>query len=292
MTERLDWTEHGRDWPNRDASRFVTAGSIRWHVQVLGSGPVVLMLHGTGSSTHSWRRLAPLLAKNFTVVAPDLPGHAFTGTPGALGLTLPGMAGLVTELINKLGHSPEIAVGHSAGAAVLLRMCLDGAISPRRIVSINGALMPMGGFAGSIFSPLAKMLVLNPFAPRLFAWRAQSREAVRRLLEGTGSKVDDVDLDYYARLFRCISHVAGTLTMMAGWDLEPLQRDMGDLMAPLLLLAATNDKAIPPEDAEAVRRKVATADVRRLEGLGHLAHEENPELLAEILSQAPASTNR
>ena len=68
----------GRDWPNRAASRTVRAAGLNWHVQVMGSGPVLLLAHGTGAATHSWRGLAPLLAQHFTVVAPDLPGHGYT----------------------------------------------------------------------------------------------------------------------------------------------------------------------------------------------------------------------
>jgi magnesium chelatase accessory protein len=69
------------DWPHRTASRFVSAGGIEWHVQVMGKGPCALLLHGTGASTHSFRDLAPALAPDFSVIAVDLPGHGFTGTP-------------------------------------------------------------------------------------------------------------------------------------------------------------------------------------------------------------------
>ena len=54
---------------------------LRWHVQMMGTGPQVLLLHGAGAATHSWRDVAPLLARDFTVIAPDLPGHGFTDTP-------------------------------------------------------------------------------------------------------------------------------------------------------------------------------------------------------------------
>ena len=58
----LDWATDGADWPNREASRFVEAAGLRWHVQVMGAGPVLLLLHGTGASTHSWRDVMPKLA--------------------------------------------------------------------------------------------------------------------------------------------------------------------------------------------------------------------------------------
>ena len=85
------WQRDGGDWPNREASRFVRAAGLLWHVQVMGQGPVLLLLHGTGAATHSWRAMLPLLARHFTVVAPDLPGHGFTDAPATARLSLPGM---------------------------------------------------------------------------------------------------------------------------------------------------------------------------------------------------------
>ena len=60
---RLDWERDGRDWPNRAASRFVRAGGLDWHVQTMGQGPTVWLIHGTGAATHSWRDILPLLAQ-------------------------------------------------------------------------------------------------------------------------------------------------------------------------------------------------------------------------------------
>ena len=96
VEERLNWDIDGRDWPNRAASRFITAGGLRWHVQQFDhadpGAPWLVLLHGTGSSTHSWRDVAPLLAQQYSVLALDLPGHAFTSMPRAAEQSLPGMA--------------------------------------------------------------------------------------------------------------------------------------------------------------------------------------------------------
>ena len=67
----------------------------------------MLLLHGTGAATHSWRGLAPLLATHFTLIAPDLPGHGFTQTPSDPGLSLPGMARLVAALLAELASRPK-----------------------------------------------------------------------------------------------------------------------------------------------------------------------------------------
>lgn len=281
---RLSWSFEGADWPNRQHSSFVKAGGVNWHVQRLGSGPRLLLLHGTGASAHSFRDLAPLLAADFDVLMPDLPGHGFTSTPSSAGLSLPGMARLVGALATEAGFDPEIAVGHSAGAAILIEMTLAGLIRPRVILSINGALLPIRG--ASIFSPLAKLLFINPLVPRLFAWRALSHDATRRVLEGTGSRIDRRGLELYQRLFRSPAHVAGTLGMMANWDLHALQRRMRALTVPLLLAAAPNDRTIPPADAKTVAARVPSARLVPLSGGGHLAHEERPEECAALIRQA------
>ncbi len=286
MTQKPDWGREGRDWPNRGASRFVQAAGLRWHVQVMGQGPTLLLLHGAGAATHSWRDLAPQLARDFTVVAPDLPGHGFTDTPPAGGLSLTGMAGAVGQLLDALQMRPTLAVGHSAGAAVAVRMRLDGRFGDGGVVSINGALRPFPGAAGHIFPVMAKLLFLNPLAIQAFAWRARRPGAVAQLIESTGSRIDAAGLDLYGRLLGTTGHIAGALGMMANWDLEPLVASLPALPGPLTLIAADRDRAVPPSVARTVHGMVPQSRLTILAGLGHLAHEEDPARAAEIVRQA------
>ena len=286
MSAKPSWSVDGADWPNRETSRFVDAAGYRWHVQIMGQGPVALLAHGTGAATHSWRDLAPLLARDMTVVAPDLPGHGFTETPASHRLSLPGMAQDLSALCKQLGIRPEIAVGHSAGAAILTRMTIDAMIAPKLIVSLNGAYLPFGGLAAQFFSPLAKAMTLNPFLPRLFAWRGRDPAAVHRLIKGTGSTIDGQGERLYGRLVGSPGHVAAALGMMANWDLHPLLRDLPKLKADLLLIAASHDRAIPPDVARRVRDCVSQAKVEMLQGLGHLAHEERPDTIAALILAA------
>lgn len=281
----LVWSKDGADWPNRDFSSFVEAAGIRWHVQRIGEGAPLLLVHGTGAATHSWRGLLPLLAKHFSVVALDLPGHGFTQSPPGHRLSLPGMSTDVGALLRKLEVRPEIAVGHSAGAAILARMCLAGRIAPRLLVALNGAFMPFGGVAAHLFSPLAKMLVLNPLVPRVFAWQASHAGAVERLIANTGSRIDEEGVALYRKLVRNPVHVAAALRMMANWKLEPLLHDLPRLSPALVLMTAANDRSISPIVAQQVREILPNAMIERLPALGHLAHEEQPQLVAHLIEK-------
>lgn len=287
MTARPDWQIEGRDWPNRAASRFVTVGDLDWHVQDMGperpDAPTILLLHGAGAATHSWRGLMPLLAGRFRVVAPDLPGHGFTGTPPGNGLSLPAMSRRTGALLEAIDACPDIVVGHSAGAAIALRMSLDGRLGPAPVVSVNGALQPFAGAVAPLFQGLALGLFANPLAVRLFAAGAGDKGRVARMLAGTGSRIDEAGVELYRRLLRKPSHVAGTLGMMASWDLRSLRRDFARLKAPLVLVVGSRDQAVPPSVAAGVMPLVAGAETATLDGLGHLAHEERPDLVADII---------
>ena len=292
MSDRPDWDREGRDWPNRTASRFVEAGALRWHVQVMGSGPVLLLVHGTGAATHSWRGLAPLLAQHFTVLAPDLPGHGFTAMPPPHRQSLPEMGRSLQALLTTLNLTPTIAIGHSAGAAILARMALDGRIAPNLLLSLNGALLPLQGWPALLFSPAAKLVASCPLAPRLFALTARDRGAVERLIRDTGSTIDAEGIRLYATLFRNPGHIAGTLGMMAQWQLDSFAHDLPRLKTPLTLVAASNDRTIAPATAQKVRDRLPTAQLIRLPGLGHLAHEERPdEIAALVLREAHTILN-
>ncbi len=286
MAEGIAWERDGRDWPNAAASRFVEAGGVRWHVQCAGDPklPCVLLLHGTGASTHSWRDLLPALAVHAHVIAPDLPGHGFSGWPAEReSFTLPGMAQAVGALLRALLVKPQCIAGHSAGGAVAVQMSLDRRASPQLIVGLNAALVPLPGVPGAVFSPMARTLVLNPLVPRLFAWTAAWPGLLERLLDGTGSSIDARGRELYGRLVRSPSHVAAALAMMAGWDLAALARRLPELRTPLHLIVGERDRTLPPDLAWQAAGRVPGTRVTTLSGLGHLAHEEQPRRVAALI---------
>jgi magnesium chelatase accessory protein len=283
MPRRLLWDTDGHDWPHRAFSRFVVAGGLRWHVQVMGQGPTLLLVHGTGAASHSWRDLMPTLARRFTVLVPDLPGHGFSDPLPSRRLSLPGMADALAQLTKALDLAPAMAVGHSAGAAILARMCLDGLIAPRALLSLNGALLPPAGWPGLVFLPAARLLALNPLLPQLFSWRAGDPAAVARLIDSTGSRLDATGAALYRKLIASPAHVAGTLAMMARWDLRPLLADLPRLALPLTLVVGEGDRTLSPRESLLVAHRVPGAVVERLPRLGHLAHEEAPEQVAALI---------
>ena len=306
MSQRLQWASDGARWPHRAHSRFVQAAGLSWHVQQFDapqpSAPTALLLHGTGASTHSWRTLAPLLMPHFNVLSLDLPGHAFTDMPSeganAASMSLPGMAQAIGQLLAILGVTPALMVGHSAGAAIAVRMALDAIVSPQRIISINGALQPLGGLAGQVFSPVAKLMSALPFVPSLFSWQAAQPSVLQRLIDSTGSTLDAEGMALYGLLVSNPGHAAGALGMMAHWDLPQLAADIPRLKIPISLIVGSNDHTVPPRQASRLVALWPTSsaspppELTVLPGLGHLAHEERADLVAQIVLQQWAGSGK
>jgi magnesium chelatase accessory protein len=293
LSQRLDWETDGRDWPNRAHSHFVKAAGLTWHVQEFGSTasnkPKILLLHGTGSSSHSWRDVTPLLALRYQVVAIDLPGHAFTSMPPAVEQSLSGMSRNVAELLRVMSFTPTLVIGHSAGAAVAARMVLDGAVAPVAVVSLNGAFLGFGGLAGQLFSPIARLLSAGSFAARFFAWQATDYSVVEKLVRGTGSVLDPLGMKLYAQLVRNPIHVSAALAMMANWNLDALERDIPQLTLPVWLVSAENDLTVPPSQATQVARLLPNARQVVWPMLGHLAHEESPMQCVRLIDEVMQS---
>ena len=254
--------------------------------------PLALLLHGTGASAESWSALGPRLARRWRVVAPDLPGHAQSAVEHGRELSLPFMARALAGLAADHGWRPQWLVGHSAGAAIALQTVLDGAFAPQGVIALNGALLPLDGPVGRWFSPLARALALQPLVPHLFSWHAHVPGVVERLLYGTGSRLPPSAVQRYRRLVTDPGHAGGALRMMAAWDLGTLETALPSLRVPLHLVVGEADRMLPPAHAERVRGALRSAQVHRLPGLGHLAHEEDAEAVAALIERlaGPAAT--
>jgi magnesium chelatase accessory protein len=280
------------DEDNTVRSTRVRTSGVDWHVCEAGQGPVMLLLHGTGSSVHSWRELMPMLATTWHAVAVDLPGHGRSELLDERALSLEGMTDQLGELMAQRNLKPSVVVGHSAGAALAVKGALTGALTCDQIVSINGAFVPFGGTAGALFAPLARALATSGWVTGLIAKRGRDPRNVERLLASTGSQIDETYMDGYRKLFGSPSHVAATLGMMANWDLWGLQRELPLLEVPVELLVAERDMTVPPPQAHDTQARMADARITPLGPLGHLAHEENASRVHEAIAACVANGAR
>ena len=278
----MDWARDHSDWPLADRSRTIDVKPHKWHVQEMGEGPTALLLHGAGGSTHSWAGLLPVLSRNYHAVAVDLPGQGFTRAGTKLRLGLPKMSMDLNALLDDQGWQPELIIGHSAGGALALHLA-ESLDHPTRVIGINAALEPFEGPAAWLFPMMAKMLAINPFTSVAFTDGVSAMARARGLLRTTGSNIPDESLRCYARLFSDRGHVDSTLQMMAQWDVDKFAARIKRVETPILLIAGSNDLTVSPDVSRRTAAAMINATFVELEGLGHLAHEEDPDLVAQTI---------
>ena len=269
------------DWPLREHSEFVHCEGTRWHVQRVGSGPVVLLLHGTGSSTHSMAGIAECLSAQFTCVLVDLPGQGFTPPIEEREHLLSAMARSICTLCKQLGLLPDYIIGHSAGAAVAIRMCLDTDVRPRGLLSINGALLPFGAFIEPLMLKAARALSRSSRVAHFLARRGTGESDVRRALRDTGATISEPMIQRYTTLISQPEHIEGTLRMMGGWELGQLARDLPKLQTPIHLIGCAKDHIVPAIRAHRATRDIPNATAVTMEDAGHLVHEADPDRVAQ-----------
>lgn len=279
------------DWPDVSSSETHVVNGICWHIQRLGKprgeAPALLLVHGTGGSTHSWAGVTTPLAAHFHILNVDLPGHGFTHVPPEVErarnpFTLPGMARELRTLLSHLDEQPDVVVGHSAGVPVLLRMTLDGAIAPRHILGCCPALVPPPDWYVALLAPLLGLVVESDALAGSAARLAAATSIIGRMLQSTGSRLTAEQLARYQQLCSRPAHVHAAMTMMSRWDLPALFRDIGVLRVPVQLIAARNDRWIPLTSLRRAVERIPGVELVVEEG-GHLLPEERPEVVIRLL---------
>lgn len=112
----------------QDSSRFVTVDGVRIHYHELGEGPVLVLLHGSGPGASGWsnyNRNAEVLARDFRVIIPDLPGFGQSDMK-PVDAPIPGWwAATMAGFLDALGIAKAHFVGNSMGGMVTLKLALE-----------------------------------------------------------------------------------------------------------------------------------------------------------------------
>ena len=124
-------------------SRFAVVNGVRLHYLVAGKGDPVLLLHGYAENSHMWRPLMGQLAKNHTLIAPDLRGFGQSSKP-MTGYDKKTMAQDIHALALSLGYHREIVVGHDIGLMVAYAYAAQYPNEVDRIVLMDAFLPGVG----------------------------------------------------------------------------------------------------------------------------------------------------
>lgn len=275
--------------------RFLEIDGTRTYVQEAGpsDGPAVVLVHGFGGSTYSWRFTRATLAEaGYHVIALDLRGFGLASKAWDGDESHPAQARLVLGVMDTLGVQQAVLVGHSMGGNVVAQAAVAAPDRVTALVLVDAAVVSSDLPGGNMASPAAAILQFPPV-------RQIARFAVRLGLNA-GTLEQMLRSAYADPAFPTAEDVAayGEAQRLADWDLALLAviRDASgnELPAPVASLGGTRpvlvawgerDPWIPIATGEALRNAIPGAQWLVVPGAGHLPMEEGragfePGLLA------------
>lgn len=272
------------DWPNRQISRSVQVAGLTWHVQISGKGPLILLLHGTGSSTHSWAELTPLLNQEAQILNVDLPGHAFTQGASVESLKLEEIASNLIALIEELKLPwPTMVVGHSAGAPLALAFAVQAKIKPRVIIGFNPSLIPPPPSYTQFFGPMLGPVTKSATLASILAKIAPLSGMTDRLLDSTNTNLPETNRNYYRRLFTSPEHVRGAMNFMASANINQVLSASSSLPSKLIWVIGESDQWVPELGLQKIiRQYFPKSTVMHWQG-GHIMHEVETAKSADLI---------
>jgi pimeloyl-ACP methyl ester carboxylesterase len=254
-------------------SDYLDVAGIRLHVVDSGprDGTAIILLHGFGSSLHTWESWAEALSKNYRVIRYDLPGSGLTG-PDPIGVysQARGME-VLAALLDKLSIKQAVLVGNSMGGRLAWNFAAQ---YPQRVTKL--VLISPDGFASPGFeygkAPAVPAIVkLMKYALPKSMLRANLAPAYADPARLTAATVDR----YYDMMLA--PGVRGaTIARMEQTRLEPPEPLLRRIESPTLLLWGEKDAMIPLSNSSDYLKSLAHAKLVTLPDLGHVPQEEAP----------------
>jgi pimeloyl-ACP methyl ester carboxylesterase len=262
---------------------------------VAGQGPALLLLHGIGDNSDTWQSLIPNLARDHTVIAPDLLGHGRSDKPRA-DYSVAAYANGMRDLLSVLGIERATIVGHSLGGGVAMQFAYQYPERCERLV-----LVATGGVGREVnpmlrIASMANADFLLPLL-RIPGSRTVGGAALRLLhCLGTDLGHDEPDLraifdalpDYAAR--RAFVRTLRAVVDWRGQHITMLDRCYLARGMPTLLMWGTRDAIVPFSHAQIAHEAMPGSQLEVFEGAGHFPHHDDPVRFLAVVREFLATT--
>lgn len=258
--------------------RYVTAGGTRIRFLDTGNGPVVVLLHGLAGSIYSWRyNIVPLAQAGFRVIAYDNLGFGFSDMPPQ-GYSNAEYVQVLFGLLDSLGVSDAVLVGHSMGGAVAADAALARPERVRALVLVDAAGL---GAHWPFMLRVAHWPIVAPLFERL---RGRSATAtILNAMYADPSRVTEQDVDQYYASVALPDFGRSLRGVLREFRFDDLQGRLGGIMAPTLVMWGLQDRLIPPLVGEAMVSRLPHGALARFPAAGHALPEESHAAFNRVL---------
>jgi len=258
--------------------RFIEINGANTHFTRQGVGEELLLIHGFGSSTYTWRSVVDSLAKDFEVDAIDLPGfglsQALNATP-----TVEAYVDFLNDFMQTLCIDDAVFMGNSFGGEISWRFALKYPERVRALVLVDAAGYP--NESPAIFKLLRMPLLGEMIAGVNAKWIV--RKNLQQVFVDDALVTDAVVANYYYRLLKKSNRE--TVLARARMKQDTLYKTLPQIRQPTLIIWGENDSWIPVEFARRFAADIPQAQLAILPNCGHVPQEEKPEAVARLVRE-------
>jgi pimeloyl-ACP methyl ester carboxylesterase len=260
-----------------------------------GSGPVLLLVHGMGGDFENWREVVGPLARRYTVIAPDLPGHG-ASAPSNGDYSVGALAVGLRDLLLALGHERATLVGHSLGGGIAMQLAYQFPELAERLVLVSS-----GGLG-----PQVSLVLRAAALPGAELWIAVSAQTATWVGPAVGWGLAAARLRpnpaivEVARGYASLSHpgrrAAFLATLRSVINVGGQRIDASDLLyltadLPTLIVWGARDPIIPVSHGERAHAAIVGSRLEVFDGVGHIPQLEAPARFVAVLEQFLEQTN-
>lgn len=276
----LTWDSYMGTTSNPDGHYTLSYTSV-------GDGQPILLIHGFGATSYSWRHVVPALSAKYRVLAVDLKGSGKSPKPQDERYSLYDHADEVYNFIHEHHLTDLHIVGHSLGGGIALLIALKLQERGEKLASL--VLLDTIAYPQAI--PAFISLLRTPVAGWLSTNVLPAKFQVRSILNVAyydDSKVPEDAVTAYAEP---LSEPNGTYALLQTAqnlipdDLDQVTKRYASLTAPVLIIWGKEDEIVPLSIGEKLARELPNAVLRVIKETGHIPHEENPEAAIPLITE-------
>lgn len=267
-------------------SQFLTLSGMQVHYRDEGpkEDPVpIILVHGTSASLHTWNGWTEVLSKHHRVIRFDMQGFGLTGPHPDGKYRIEDYAETLVQLMDAMEIDTAIVAGNSLGGYVAWSTAV---LYPERVAKL--VLVDSSGYPFQSESvPIAFRIYNSPILKFLFAG-IMPRSLVQSSLEnvyGNPDIVSDELVDRYFELTTREGNRAALAKRFVDTKTGELANRIGELIQPTLIIWGEQDRLIPISVGQHFHREIINSQFITFSDLGHVPHEEDPQITVNAVEQ-------
>ncbi|MCU1759782.1 alpha/beta hydrolase [Pseudomonas sp. 14P_8.1_Bac3] len=265
-------------FPSSFRTQDIAVDGVKIHVRVGGKGPAVVLLHGFGDTGDMWAPLAADLARDHTVVVPDLRGMGLSSIPES-GYDRKTQAGDIRAVLASLGIEHAIVLGHDIGTMVAFAYASRYPQLTERLVVMDAPVPGIPPWNDIVRSPMLWHFDFGgPDAERLVAGRERIYlDRFWNEFAGDPTKIDEATRQHYADLYARPGAMHAAFAQFRSIRQDAVDNEAG-MKARLTMpvLAVGGEKSFGNNEAVVMRNAADKVTEVVIPGAGHWLMEEAP----------------